>query len=188
MKLVTWNINGIRSFPSVKEDLLSKFNDADIVCFQETKITKDMMDSDISLVEVYNSYFAFSQSKSGYSGVATYCKNSCTPVNARCSLFSVEDDDVCPLFPMERLKELDKEGRVVITQHEVTNTQEDTFLLSIINVYCPRVDPEKEDRVAFKRDFLLALQWQAENFISSGSQVPFSVYLNLCYDRYLLII
>ena len=40
MKIVTWNVNGIRSFDKKwKETLISL--DADIICVQETKVTSN---------------------------------------------------------------------------------------------------------------------------------------------------
>ncbi len=38
MRLVTWNINGIRSLKVDWKDVLSSL-DADIICLQETKVT-----------------------------------------------------------------------------------------------------------------------------------------------------
>ena len=38
MRILTWNINGIRA-SKLKLDVLLKQLDADIICFQETKVT-----------------------------------------------------------------------------------------------------------------------------------------------------
>jgi AP endonuclease-2 len=40
MRLVTWNINGIRSLKVDWKDVLSSL-DADIICLQETKVTSE---------------------------------------------------------------------------------------------------------------------------------------------------
>ncbi|CAL1548176.1 unnamed protein product [Lymnaea stagnalis] len=69
MKLLTWNINGIRAAkgkPSIKT-LLDSLN-ADIICLQETKVTRDMLDEPTAIVDGYESYFSFSRKRSGYSG------------------------------------------------------------------------------------------------------------------------
>lgn len=39
MKIVTWNINGIRTFKNAIKKNLDSF-DADIICVQETKVTR----------------------------------------------------------------------------------------------------------------------------------------------------
>lgn len=39
MKIVTWNINGIRTFKTGIKKILDSF-DADIICVQETKVTR----------------------------------------------------------------------------------------------------------------------------------------------------
>ncbi len=39
MKIVTWNINGIRTFKNGIKNILDSF-DADIICVQETKVTR----------------------------------------------------------------------------------------------------------------------------------------------------
>lgn len=79
LRVVSWNVNGIRSplqgmlceEPSnyaamVVGRILDKL-DADIVCFQETKVTRDVLTEPLAITEGYNSYFSFSRSRSGYS-------------------------------------------------------------------------------------------------------------------------
>ena len=61
MRLVTWNVNGVRSLQSYHpwnvtrqfRTVLDSF-DADILCFQETKITRDRLEADLALVEGYD--------------------------------------------------------------------------------------------------------------------------------------
>jgi AP endonuclease-2 len=40
--------------------------------------------------------------------------------------------------------------------------------LSIINVYCPRVDPEREDRQVYQMRFYALLQTRAEALLQNG--------------------
>ena len=47
MRLVTWNINGIRSLKSDWKDVLSSL-DADIICLQETKVTSELLQVTLS--------------------------------------------------------------------------------------------------------------------------------------------
>jgi len=72
LKIVSWNINGIRAW--MKKDGLAVFSaqQPDIVCLQETKCTEDKMPEETK-VPGYTSYF-MSAKKEGYSGVALYSK------------------------------------------------------------------------------------------------------------------
>ncbi|XP_051789940.1 DNA-(apurinic or apyrimidinic site) lyase 2 isoform X2 [Erpetoichthys calabaricus] len=128
MKIVSWNINGIRTFRGRFQQMLDSLN-ADIICLQETKVTRDLLDERTAIVEGYNSYFSFSRGRSGYSGVATFCKNSAIPFVAEeglTGLLSSKGETVgCygdrTEFSDEELQQLDNEGRAVITQHKITH-------------------------------------------------------------------
>ena len=69
MRIISYNVNGIRS--AIKRGFIDwiKTNPADIICLQEIKASKD--DIDIKLIESagYRSYW-FPAQKKGYSGVA----------------------------------------------------------------------------------------------------------------------
>lgn len=39
MKIVTWNINGLRTFKGILKETLDNFN-ADVICVQETKTNR----------------------------------------------------------------------------------------------------------------------------------------------------
>ncbi len=70
MKIISWNVNGLKSVinNNFKETL--KKIDADIICLQETKINKETEELDF---DGYYKYFYLSK-KNGYSGVAIYSK------------------------------------------------------------------------------------------------------------------
>lgn len=74
MKIVSWNVNGIRA--SHKKGALDTLFSlgADILCIQETKANKDQLGEDITSPEGYTSYFDSSKVRKGYSGVAMYTK------------------------------------------------------------------------------------------------------------------
>ena len=180
MKVATWNINGLRAAKTSLKDLIAT-TEADVVCLQETKITKDLLTSDIALLEGYNSYFDFSRKRAGYSGVATFCKNSATPIKAQTGLGNTFEDEAgvdaikCygkleSLFTPERIKELDFEGRTVMTQHKIYGEDSSGKTLVIINVYCPRAGDDN-DRNEFKLDFYKALEERANALIQDGNFV-----------------
>ncbi|CAK6963881.1 DNA-(apurinic or apyrimidinic site) lyase 2 isoform X1 [Scomber scombrus] len=177
MKVVTWNINGIRTFRGGIKKALDSL-DADVICVQETKVTRDLLDERTAIVDGYNSYFSFSRGRSGYSGVATYCKDSATPFAAEEGLTGLLTNHAGAVgcygdhteFSNEELQQLDNEGRAVITQHKVM-CQNKIQTVSVINVYCPRADPEKPERKQFKLQFYKLLQCRAEEILKDGSHV-----------------
>lgn len=73
MKILSWNVNGIRA--AQKKGFLEWFEEqkADVVCLQETKAQPDQLEEDLLHPLGYHSQF-FSAEKKGYSGVAIYSK------------------------------------------------------------------------------------------------------------------
>ncbi|MCR1993209.1 exodeoxyribonuclease III [Bacillus subtilis] len=71
MKLISWNVNGLRAVMR-KMDFLSylKEEDADIICLQETKIQDGQVDLQPEGYHVYWNYAV----KKGYSGTAVFSK------------------------------------------------------------------------------------------------------------------
>ncbi|XP_061590687.1 DNA-(apurinic or apyrimidinic site) lyase 2 [Cololabis saira] len=177
MKIVTWNINGIRTFKGGIKSALDSLG-ADIVCVQETKVTRDLLDERTAIVDGYNSYFSYSRGRSGYSGVATYCRDSSTPFAAEEGLSGLLTNHEGAVgcygdlseFSNEELQLLDNEGRAVITQHKIM-CQGEEKTVTVINVYCPRADPEKPERKQFKLHFYKLLQSRAETILKEGSHV-----------------
>lgn len=169
MKLITWNINGIRSFKQPIKELLDSFS-AEIICFQETKISRNMLESDIAIVEGYSSYYSFSKVRQGYSGVATYCRKNCTPFSAQDGFCNPSIIKFNSSFSDEKLKVIDNEGRCIITQHKYMKNGNQS-LLTVINVYCPRADPEKPERLIFKLEFYKVMEEFAAALLKSGSDV-----------------
>ncbi len=101
VKLVSWNVNGLRAV-SGKPDW-SWFNKktADIIGLQETKALPEQLDESISSPEGWNSYFASSTVKKGYSGVAVFSQPK--PLSVRLEL------------PVE---EYQGEGRIIHAEYE----------------------------------------------------------------------
>lgn len=107
MKIISWNVNGIRAV--LKKDFLNfvKKENPDILCIQETKAHPDQVD--IALKEYPNHYWN-SAEKKGYSGTAIFSKTE-------------------PISMTEKIgHEFDNEGRVLALEFE-------EFYL--VNVYTP---------------------------------------------------
>lgn len=74
MKIVSYNVNGLRQrisqFGSLR-NLLNSF-DADILCFQETKLRRQELTADLIMADGYESFFSCTRTsqkgRTGYSG------------------------------------------------------------------------------------------------------------------------
>ena len=133
MKLISWNVNGLRA--CVQKGFLDFFHeaDADIFCVQETKLQEGQIQLDL---EGYEQYWNYAEKK-GYSGTAIFSRHA--PLNVTYGL---------------GLEEHDKEGRVI------TLEMPDFFL---VTVYTPnsqdglkRLDYRMQWEEAF-RAYLLQL-------------------------------
>jgi exodeoxyribonuclease-3 len=73
MRIISYNVNGIRS--AINKGLLDwlKTDPADIICLQETKAVKENVDHTLFNALGYQDYW-FSAQKKGYSGVAVFTK------------------------------------------------------------------------------------------------------------------
>lgn len=74
MKLISWNVNGIRAAQK-KGALDTLFRmEADIVALQETKCVEEQLPTDKFAPPLYTPYFDSATERKGYSGVAVYTK------------------------------------------------------------------------------------------------------------------
>lgn len=74
MKLISWNVNGIRAVHRKGHwgDIFAL--SPDVLCIQETKAHIEQLPEDVRHVEGYHTYFNSAQHKKGYSGTALYTK------------------------------------------------------------------------------------------------------------------
>ena len=80
MKILSYNVNGIRA--AMRKDIMPwlQTTDADVVCIQETKANKQQVDLEAIQAAGYPYHYWFSAQKKGYSGVAIFCKQEPTNV------------------------------------------------------------------------------------------------------------
>ncbi|KAG6647150.1 hypothetical protein CIPAW_07G058900 [Carya illinoinensis] len=190
MKIVTYNVNGLRSrisqFGSLPK-LLDSF-DADIICFQETKLRRQELTADLAVADGYESFFSCTRTsdrgRMGYSGVATFCRVksafSSTEValpiaaqegftglvenshNRKCEARNEIVDDLEDEFAKEELLKVDSEGRCIITDHG-------HFVL--FNLYGPRAECNDDERIQFKLTFFKILQKRWESLLRQGRRI-----------------
>ena len=136
MKLISWNVNGIRA--CVGKGFLDYFKeaDADIFCIQETKMQEGQLELDL---EVYEQYWNYAQRK-GYSGTAIFTKKK--PLSVSYGI---------------GIEEHDTEGRVITLEFE------DFYM---ITVYTPNSQNELarlDYRMEWEDAFLSYLKKLEEN-------------------------
>ena len=98
MRIISWNTNGLRA--TAKQGYLMplfSFLNPDVLCLQETKVEVEQLDDNVKNIKGYQSYFASSKVKKGYSGVGIYTR--------------IVPDDVEYGFG---IPEFDDEGRTII--------------------------------------------------------------------------
>lgn len=74
MKIISWNVNGIRAIERKGNFSALLALDADILCLQETKAEREQLSDDIVAPTGYTSFFHSSHERKGYSGTAIYTK------------------------------------------------------------------------------------------------------------------
>ena len=97
MRLISWNVNGLRA--CLQKGFMDFFTaaDADVFCLQETKLQPDQINLEL---DGYCQYWN-SAVKKGYSGTAAFCKSE--PLSVRYGV---------------GVEELDQEGRLITLEYE----------------------------------------------------------------------
>ena len=132
MRIVSWNVNGLRA--CARKGFLSFLADsrADLVCIQEVRAFKHQLDADLRKPSGWHVTFAAAE-RPGYSGVAIYARQPPTAVETSLGV---------PQF--------DVEGRLVIASFGS---------LAVASVYFPKGSGRDRDnsRVPYKLDFYASL-------------------------------
>ena len=132
MKILSWNVNGLRAV--AKKGFLDWFQQeqADIVCLQEVKAVENQVDIILSRPQGY--YSVWHQGNPGYAGVLTYSKRKL--LNAKNTF-----DESC----------FYEDGRMIETEF-------DDFIL--LNIYFPNggAKVHKGEQLTYKLNFYKKLQ------------------------------
>ena len=152
MRIVSWNVNGIRA--ALKKGFVAwlERERPDIVCLQETKAVRDQLtDADHAKIEAlgYSTHWHSAERK-GYSGVATFCLSE-------------------PLFVTKGVPFEMDEGRVIVTEHGD---------FTLYNIYFPngrqREDGPDPERLKFKLTFYKKLLAVLQEERAEGKNVVIS--------------
>ncbi|BAV95317.1 exodeoxyribonuclease III [Ichthyobacterium seriolicida] len=152
MKIISYNLNGIRS--AINKGLYQWIEsvNADIICMQEIRIDELQLDLDFFKKLNYNSYW-FSAEKKGYSGVGILSKKKALHIEKGIGI-----------------NDVDREGRVIRIDLEE---------LSIMSVYVPSAT--NMDRLEFKMNFLDHFQKHVDDIKKTHPNLLVCGDYNICH-------
>ncbi|KAG8708664.1 Class II abasic (AP) endonuclease, partial [Ceratobasidium sp. 394] len=159
---------------------------ADILCFQEMKISRQLLTAQFAVPEGYDAVMSFPRNKGGYSGVAVYTSFATTValkaeeglaggLQATSKVVLDEDQRISAVYPRAEtldlmaeepgvvpsdLSVLDNEGRALVV---------DFGLFVLINVYCP--NETSDERLPFKFNFHKMLEERVAILLREGREV-----------------
>ncbi|EGN95339.1 hypothetical protein SERLA73DRAFT_171084 [Serpula lacrymans var. lacrymans S7.3] len=200
MRILSWNINGIRTLPQYHpwnsykscQAILEQLQ-ADIICFQEMKITRSAIERDVAVPDTYASFFSFPINKGGYSGVGVYADaRTAVPLKGEEGLSGKiqpkpqlsADEQISKSYPCSHemkllpdelgntpsdLSVLDAEGRAIVL---------DFGLFVLINTYCP--NETSDARLPFKMNYHYMLQERVRGLMEEGREVLVVGDINIC--------
>ena len=155
VKLLSWNVNGIRSL--YKRGFLDWLasSSPDILCVQETKAKPEQLPQQLIEPPGYHSYWHWAQ-KPGYSGVGVYLKEK--PLNVETAM---------------GIKRFDDEGRFI---------RMDFDKFTLFNIYFPNGKASKE-RLQFKMDFYETFLHQIQSLRKERQRLIFLGDVNTAHKE-----
>lgn len=153
MRIITYNVNGIRA--AMGKGLMQwiKQTDPDVLCLQEIKATPEQVGV-FELEEMGYNHYWYPAQKKGYSGVAIFSKTQPLHVSYGCGI-----------------KEYDDEGRIL---------RADYTDFSVMSVYHPS-GSSGEDRQAFKMKWLSDYQAYINNLKQTKDKLILCGDFNICH-------
>ncbi|NKB98596.1 MAG: exodeoxyribonuclease III [Pseudomonadales bacterium] len=143
MRIVSWNVNGLRACAKKGYLDVLKQSAADIVCLQEVRAFPEQLEPEVRTPKGWHSHF-FPAQRPGYSGVAIYSKEAPTKVVTHLGI-----------------EEYDAEGRFILVKFG---------RMSVASVYFPKGNGKERDnsRVPYKLGFYRAVFEKIEQLKKSG--------------------
>ena len=156
IKLISWNVNGLRA--AVKKDFFVSLQqlDADIVALQETKLQQHQLTDDLIGIDGYEAHWSHATVKKGYSGVGTYVRIKPSSVKSGIGVARFDD-----------------EGRILEMDF-------DDFVF--FNVYFPN-GQMNEERLQYKLDFYEAFFGYADDLKKQGRSLIITGDYNTAHNE-----
>jgi exodeoxyribonuclease-3 len=155
MKIVSWNVNGIRSRETRLLEFIEK-HQPDVLGLQEVKAHPDTLAFTLKFVPGYEVVWNWCKTKHGYSGTAIYYKSELSPTNIVTEMGS---------------EKFDIEGRYI--QIDIGN-------LSIVNGYFPFGGNERLD---YKLEYQDKITEISNKLKSDGKKVVVMGDINVCHTE-----
>jgi len=176
LRLISWNINGIRA--TLRKNTWNdiKALNPDIFSIQEIKATNDFMEGKDSKIPGYTMNYEYATMKKGYSGVATYTKDEVfnTANHSDNELFyTASSESNNPLFEVTSVvkgigeEEFDQEGRLLT---HLIESRDSSIKLAYINGYYPQ-GGRGPHRVEYKIEFYKKVHALCEQYRAQGYSV-----------------
>ncbi|WP_457551537.1 exodeoxyribonuclease III [Desulfobacula sp.] len=156
IKIISWNVNGMRAVMKKEFAKIIHNLDPDILLIQETKLQEDQRTDEMIHLHSYKSFWSYSTIKKGYSGVAAYSK--------------LESENVTTAFARP---EFDNEGRVIQLEYK------DFFLF---NIYFPN-GQMSDERLAYKFDFYDWFLDHANKLKNQGKSLIITGDFNIAHNE-----
>jgi exodeoxyribonuclease-3 len=155
MRLISWNVNGIRAAGRGGFQKWFEEEAADVVAIQETKANEEQLDEELRHPMGYHSYW-HSAEKPGYSGVAIYSKKE--PLRVQHGI---------------GVAEIDREGRVLVAEYP-------GFVL--VNAYFPNSQREAA-RLPYKLKFCRQMRKFLDGLVAQGKHVAVCGDFNIAHTE-----
>ncbi len=155
MKLLSWNVNGVRAIKG--KGFLDWLNreSPDILCLQETKARPEQLDDDLKEPPGYHTYWNYGERK-GYSGVAVFTKEE--PLDVRYDFGE---------------SGLDIEGRVIIAEYPG---------FTLLDIYYPNGKKDR-DRLDYKMNFYETFLKYADSLKNAGKKLVICGDVNTAHNE-----
>lgn len=162
MRIISWNVNGLRA--NVKKGGFDWFlnESPDIYCLQEVKAEAEQLETGIRNPDGYHSYFDHSKGRKGYSGVAIYSK--------------IEPNKV--VYGMG-IEEYDQEGRFIGLFFD---SVKDMPKFALFNVYFPNGGGGPE-RLSFKLRYYAEFLKYINKCRKNGYEIVFCGDINTAHTE-----
>ncbi len=156
IKLISWNVNGIRA--AVKKDFFKSVNNLapDILMLQETKLQDHQRSDEMINFDNYKSAWSYSTVKKGYSGVVSYSKTDHEIVKNGIGISRFDD-----------------EGRIL---------ESDFGEFVLFNVYFPN-GQMSEERLQYKYDFYEEFFKYTDNLRKNGRSIIIAGDFNIAHNE-----
>jgi exodeoxyribonuclease-3 len=154
MKIISYNVNGIRA--ALKKGFLDWLQAAnpDVICIQETKAHKEQLDVTAFENAGYPYHYWFSAQKKGYSSVAVFCKEKPNHIEYGTGIES-----------------MDFEGR---------NLRVDFDTVSVMSLYLP--SGTNSERLSFKLNYMDEFQEYITNLKQEIPNLVICGDYNICHE------